>query len=413
MSTAAASHRESYSELLLSLSRLELGSKLELDADGRLTRTFRTLELGAKEQNGHRLVVTRKMLEQMAENFEWRASRGYKTPVVVGHPGCGEPSPSKAWERRIEAPAVGWAQSVEVRDDGLYVTVTFNASFSKQLLEGGFEFNSPSFTEKWTDEFGKDRGAVLIDVGILNYPLQEGLGSIMAASSLAGGNDMLDPETKKLLDDILSRLEALESRGGDAGGEEMGSKLDEMGKRLSALENAASGEGEEEEKSELSSLQAEIKSLSAKLNDDVVKLREQLDESSKRTQEAADKAHAAECLRFLSAQIDAGKLAPSELPKDWKDAPAKAFDGLGFVSLAAAEARYAALPENSVVNLAAQKGRAGTTDDHSLSDELWQMSSMRAELIERFDGDEAKARRWYEQRCAALGGGRSSQADED
>lgn len=402
MSKRTDLQHEGLGELFLAFTRCDFSAGPELDEKGRLTRTFRTLELGAKEQSGRRLIVTRKMLEQMANNFEWRKSRGYKTPAVVGHPGVGEPDPAKAWEKRIASPAVGWAQSVEVREDGLYVTVTFNPSFSKQLDDGSYEFNSPSFAENWTDEFGKDRGAVLIDVGILNYPLQEGLGSIMAASALAGGHAM-DPKLKKMLDDILARLAACEEKlaGGTEGDEEMGSKLAEMGNRLEAVENAMKGEGDDEGEAKLSAAKQKLESYS-KLHDQAVELADKVESLSTRLDEVTGKAHDAECLSFLNEQIDSGKLAPGELPEKWEETPGKSFDTLGFKSLAAARKRYAAIPANSVVDLSSQQAREAATDHDTTLDALWNASSMREKLIERFDGDETKARKHFESLSAYM-----------
>lgn len=441
-----------FGDVLVSLS--ELPSSQDSAADGPLTITFRTLELGAKQQDGRKITVTPKLLEEIVKSFTFRQGRGYKTPIVLGHPGIGEETPAKAWEKRIEAEAKGWVDGVEAKDDGLYVTATLtDTDFAGKVRRKGYQFNSPSFTTKWVDEFGEDHGGALIDVGILNYPLQEGCGTLMSASAFAFAmmGAAMDPDLKKLLDDILTRLTKLEGGGVAAHPQApgappmpgapphmappgappaapgappmpphnphaMSADVEALTARVTEIENAAKAapaketEMTDESKAKIEAAEKEVENLTAKLNDDLSKLREQVDASTKATKDATDKAHAAECLAFLSAQIDSGKLAPARIPKEWKEKPAEAFDALGFNSLASARANFDAMPKNSVVNLAAAKSREGATGAGDITDALWNASSRRPELIQRFDGDESKARAYY---LSTLPPKREADSDDD
>lgn len=170
---------------------LELGGTVH--EDGSVEVEAKILEVGRKVQKGGagEFEITPATLSAMVENHERDKSKGYEPPAVVGHP-----------RDRDQAPAVGWIKALRAAEDGLYATVRFLGDFAKRVKAGEFRYSSPSFHFNWSDETGVERGAKLLDLGILNNPFQKGLGAFALAevpdAAGAPGDQFSFPEVEDL-----------------------------------------------------------------------------------------------------------------------------------------------------------------------------------------------------------------------
>lgn len=140
--------------------------------DGSVEVEAKILEIGRKVQKGGagEFEVTPEHVEAMVRNHERDRELGYEPPAVVGHP-----------KDRSEAPAVGWIKGLRAAADGLYASVRFLGDFAKRVKSGEYRYSSPTFAFNWHDERGRERGAKLLDLGILNNPFQKGLGAFALA----------------------------------------------------------------------------------------------------------------------------------------------------------------------------------------------------------------------------------------
>lgn len=146
--------------------RFQCWAPLALD-EGVSETEIKILEIGRKVQRGGagEFEVTPKHLEEMVANHA-REAPDYEPPAVVGHP-----------RNRDQAPAVGWIKGLRAAADGLYARVAFLGDFASRVKAGEFRYTSPTFSFKWADETGAERGAKLLDLGILNNPFQKSLGA--------------------------------------------------------------------------------------------------------------------------------------------------------------------------------------------------------------------------------------------
>lgn len=283
-------------------------SAIEHD-DGTVEVEAKVLEVGRKVQKGGagEFEITPEHLAEMVRNHEADMARGYEPPAVVGHP-----------TKRDEAPAVGWIKGLRAAADGLYAKVQFLKEFAQRVKAGEYRYSSPTFSFNWHDEEGRERGAKLLDLGILNNPFQKSLGAFVLSEVHAPADPGADGAQLSLY-----------TVGDDRGDTAMADANVELGElRLTAKQQAT----------ELEAKAAEITSLSEQvqtLTDENSGLKAQLSEAESARDELKGKVDsiqrekdAAEIGSVLKVALSEGKLAPAQVKGHGTDD----FDGLNWLS---------------------------------------------------------------------------------
>ncbi|MDR3316677.1 MAG: phage protease [Puniceicoccales bacterium] len=145
-------------------------------ADGGRFRT-RTVDSWLKlvdyGEHPHRLglqVVTKESAEKMARTFHSlmrRLARKFRgVPVYIGHP---DDMNFRGQAGHGDTKAYGWVQSLEARDDGLWVCIRWSRKGLEILENAHFKFLSPRWEMQSLGD-GHFAPKALLSVGLTNYP---------------------------------------------------------------------------------------------------------------------------------------------------------------------------------------------------------------------------------------------------
>lgn len=142
---------------------------------------------------GGELKIDLAFCEAMVRN--WKKMGGAAKPIDSLHRGDsgedGLPAEEKA--------ARGWIEDLQVRADGLWGLVRWNAKGLAFVLGDEYRYLSPSFHPDWVDSrTGKRQGPTLFGAGLLNNPFLEELPRV-AASAVTGDEPEENTVNKKLL----------------------------------------------------------------------------------------------------------------------------------------------------------------------------------------------------------------------
>ena len=98
--------------------------------------------------------------------------------------------------------AAGWIKDAEVRNDGLWIGVTFTERAKEEIDAGEWKYLSPEFQDHWTDASGTKYDDVLLGAGLTNRPFLKDLLPIAASEEYV---DQLRPNNPKLHDGYFKR----------------------------------------------------------------------------------------------------------------------------------------------------------------------------------------------------------------
>jgi len=141
-------------------------------ADQPSQRWIQLVPIGSWEHSQYgQLDITPERIQCMAANYA-AGLPGVDLPVDLDH----------AWGE-----AVGWIQSVEARDDGLWGLIEFNARGMELLSDRAYRYISPEWFPDWKDErTGEHYENVLTSVALTNRPWFKELPAIVTSEDERG-----------------------------------------------------------------------------------------------------------------------------------------------------------------------------------------------------------------------------------
>lgn len=119
--------------------------------------------------------------------------------------------------------AAGWIKDADVKDDGLWIGVTFTDDAQAEIKAGKWKYLSPEFQDTWKDAKGNSHQDVLFGAGLTNRPYLKDLLPIAASE---GYIEQLRPDGPKLHDGYFKVGDRVRSVEGSKTG-----KISEVGGR--------------------------------------------------------------------------------------------------------------------------------------------------------------------------------------
>ena len=128
------------------------------------------------------LDFTRQRLQRYADNVNRRV-RGIDLSVDYEH----RTDPTKGKK------AAGWIQKAEVRNDGLYLSVSWTEEARNEIRAGHYRYWSPELLDTWQHpQTGETHHDVLAGGAVVNRPFLKDLGAIAASEDGAKRRKELD-----------------------------------------------------------------------------------------------------------------------------------------------------------------------------------------------------------------------------
>ncbi len=123
----------------------------------------------------------------------------------VGHGSMGLPvDADHSPEKRGDTEAYGWIKQLEQRGNELWARVEWNDQGKTLIAERRYAYISPSYTNNFKDEHGKEHGSALVGIALTNRPFLQmatvNLSKFTFASSKGGDDQGLDPDETTDLD---------------------------------------------------------------------------------------------------------------------------------------------------------------------------------------------------------------------
>lgn len=156
--------------------------------------------------------LRRSDFETICANFEANPN---PLPLDFEHATCFAP----------EAPAVGWVQKLEVRDDAkggahLWATVELGDKAAQYIREGAYRFSSGVFEFESVDPVtGEDVGTVMSSLALTNVPFLRGQTPIQLSQRAAAQHRKKELSMKVSIDALKSALDGME--GDEIGPEQL------------------------------------------------------------------------------------------------------------------------------------------------------------------------------------------------
>lgn len=143
----------------------------------------------------------------------------------------------RAQDNGKPAPAAGWFQTLEVRDDGIWATDIEWTPAARQMIEAGeYRYTSPLFA------YSTKTGEVsnIVNVALTNTPALDGMAALAAASAIAALS--IHPSEENPMDELLERLRYLLNLPVTATADDISTHLDKI-KSMIAGDTATAAAG--------------------------------------------------------------------------------------------------------------------------------------------------------------------------